>query len=67
MLSKGVPITDMTHWLGHRDIRVTFRIYGLLVPSAAAGARIFSLRPASCHPVPKKHPNKAKQEIGISQ
>jgi integrase len=38
MLSKGVPITDVAHWLGHRDVRVTFRIYGHLVPSAAARA-----------------------------
>jgi len=67
MLSKGVPVTDVTYWLGHRDVRVTFRIYGQLVPSAAAGARIFSLRPTPRHPVPKKHPNKDKQEIGTSQ
>jgi integrase len=38
MLSKGVPITDVAHWLGHRDVRVTFRIYGHLVPSAGARA-----------------------------
>jgi integrase len=38
MLSKGIPITDVAHWLGHRDVRVTFRIYGHLVPSAAARA-----------------------------
>ena len=38
MLSKGVPITDVAHWLGHRDVRVAFRIYGHLVPSAAARA-----------------------------
>jgi len=23
---KGVPITDVAHWLGHRDVRVTYRI-----------------------------------------
>jgi integrase len=38
MLGKGVPITDVAHWLGHRDVRVTYRIYGHLVPSAAARA-----------------------------
>ena len=38
MLSRGVPITDVAHWLGHRDVRVTYRIYGHLVPSAAARA-----------------------------
>jgi integrase len=25
MLSKSVPITDVAHRLGHRDVRVTFR------------------------------------------
>jgi integrase len=38
MPSKGVPITDVAHWLGHRDVRVTYRIYGHLMPSAAARA-----------------------------
>jgi integrase len=38
MLGKGVPITDVAQWLGHRDVRVTFRIYRHLVPSAAARA-----------------------------
>jgi hypothetical protein len=38
MLGKGVPITDVAYWLGHRDVRVTYRIYGHLVPSAAARA-----------------------------
>jgi integrase len=38
MLSKGVPITDVAQWLGHRDVRVTYRIYNHLVPSAAARA-----------------------------
>jgi integrase len=38
MLGKSVPITDAAHRLGHRDVRVTFRIYGHLVPSAAARA-----------------------------
>jgi hypothetical protein len=28
----------VAHWLGHRDVRVTYRIYGHLVPSAAARA-----------------------------
>ena len=38
MLSKGVPITDVAHWLGHRDVWVTYGICGHLVPSAAARA-----------------------------
>lgn len=35
---KGIPITDVAQWLGHRDVRVTYRIYGHLVPFAAARA-----------------------------
>lgn len=38
MLGKGVPITDVANWLGHRHVRVTYGIYGHLVPSAAARA-----------------------------
>lgn len=38
LLSHGVPITDVAKWLGHRNINVTFAIYGHLVPSAASRA-----------------------------
>jgi integrase len=34
LLARGVPITDVAEWLGHRSIEVTYRIYGHLVPSA---------------------------------
>jgi integrase len=36
MLARGVHITELAHWLGHRDINVTHRTYGHLLPSAAA-------------------------------
>ena len=39
MLRNGVPITELAHYLGHRSIEVTHRIYGHLLPSAAAVAR----------------------------
>lgn len=39
LLARGVPITDVAHWLGHQTIEITFRIYGHLVPSAAGRAR----------------------------
>ncbi len=39
LLARGVPITDVAAWLGHRTISVTYRIYGHLVPSAAGRAR----------------------------
>ena len=39
-LSNGIPITDVSHWLGHKDINTTFSIYGHLVPSSFAKATI---------------------------
>jgi integrase len=39
LLARGVPITDLAAWLGHRDVNVTFGTYGHLVPSAAARAQ----------------------------
>lgn len=38
-LAGGVPITDVSKWLGHRDINVTFAIYGHLVPASWDRAR----------------------------
>jgi integrase len=39
MLRNGVPISELAHYLGHRDINVTHSIYGHLLPSSAAVAR----------------------------
>jgi integrase len=39
LLARGVPLTDVADWLGHRSIEVTYRIYGHLVPSAWGRAR----------------------------
>jgi integrase len=36
--SRGRPITDVAAWLGHRDINVTFSVYGHLVPSSMPDA-----------------------------
>lgn len=38
LLARDVPITDVARWVGHRDISVTFTVYGHLIPSAAARA-----------------------------
>lgn len=38
-LAGSVPITDVSQWLGHRDINVTYAIYGHLVPSSWESAR----------------------------
>ena len=33
MLARGVQITELAHFLGHRDINVTHQVYGHLLPS----------------------------------
>lgn len=38
-LAGGVPITDVSKWLGHRSIQVTYGIYGHLVPESWERAR----------------------------
>ena len=38
MLARGVQITELAHFLGHRDINMTHNIYGHLLPSAAKRA-----------------------------
>ena len=38
LLARQVPITDVAKWLGHRNINVTYAVYGHLVPSAAGRA-----------------------------
>jgi integrase len=35
VLARGIPITDVAQWLGHKDINETYRTYGHLVPNAA--------------------------------
>ena len=38
MLARGVQITELAHFLGHRDINVTHQVYGHLLPSVAKRA-----------------------------
>jgi integrase len=38
-LSNGIPITDVSKWLGHQNINTTYSIYGHLVPSSWDKAR----------------------------
>lgn len=33
-LAGGIPITDLSRWLGHRSIETTHRIYGHLLPGS---------------------------------
>jgi integrase len=38
-LAEGIPITEVSRWLGHKSIEVTHQIYVHLVPSSFDRAR----------------------------
>jgi integrase len=38
-LAEGIPITDVSRWLGHKNIEVTHQIYGHLTPANFTRAR----------------------------
>ncbi|GAA3168806.1 MULTISPECIES: tyrosine-type recombinase/integrase [Streptomyces] len=38
-LNHGIPITDVSEWLGHRNIETTYRAYRHLMPGSIARAR----------------------------
>ncbi len=38
-LASGIPITEVSRWLGHKSIEVTHQIYGHLVPTSWDRAR----------------------------
>jgi hypothetical protein len=38
-LARGIPITEVSRWLGYRSIEVTHQIYGHLVPTSWDRAR----------------------------
>jgi integrase len=38
-LAEGIPITEVSRWLGHNSIEVTHQIYGHLAPSSLDRAR----------------------------
>lgn len=39
MLGRGIDITHVSRWLGHRQIQTTYAIYGHMMPSVADDAR----------------------------
>ncbi|MFD4749187.1 tyrosine-type recombinase/integrase [Streptomyces rubiginosohelvolus] len=39
-LSKGIPITDVAEWMGHKNIQMTFRIYRHLMPASIGRAAL---------------------------
>ncbi len=38
-LAGGVPISEISRWLGHKSITMTVDLYGHLVPEASGRAR----------------------------
>jgi integrase len=38
-LANGIPITDVSRWLGHRNIQVTYGIYSHFIPDSFDSAR----------------------------
>jgi integrase len=38
-LAEGVPISEVSRWLGHKSITTTVDLYGHLVPEASGRAR----------------------------
>jgi integrase len=37
-LAKGIPITDVAEWMGHKNINMTFKIYRHLMPASIGRA-----------------------------
>ncbi|MEV6974441.1 tyrosine-type recombinase/integrase [Kitasatospora sp. NPDC093806] len=37
-LSNGIPITDVAEWMGHRDVKITFKYYRHLMPGSISRA-----------------------------
>ncbi|MBC3989712.1 site-specific integrase [Streptomyces sp. AC563] len=43
-LSRGIPITDVADWMGHRSVNITFKVYRHLMPgSMEKAARVLDL------------------------
>ena len=38
-LSAGVPVTDVSRWLGHRSIQTTYQVYSHFIPDSWEQAR----------------------------
>ncbi|MGW8376014.1 site-specific integrase [Streptomyces sp. ODS28] len=39
-LSRGIPITDVAEWMGHKSIEVTFKLYRHLMPGSITRAAL---------------------------
>lgn len=39
LLANGTPVSDVSHYLGHRSINLTYAVYGHLIPESLGRAR----------------------------
>lgn len=65
-MAHGVPIYEVSRWLGHRSVKTTIDIYGHLLPSAWRRCRTVlqdAMRPA---PLIEAGPTEAPTESGVS-
>ncbi|MFD3375088.1 MULTISPECIES: tyrosine-type recombinase/integrase [unclassified Streptomyces] len=37
-LARGIPVTDVAEWMGHKNINMTFKIYRHLMPASIGRA-----------------------------
>lgn len=63
-LANGVPIHEVSRWLGHRSVKTTVDIYGHLLPSAWERCREILQR--SMRPVPPDLTSLPSEEAGSS-
>ncbi|MFD7289243.1 tyrosine-type recombinase/integrase [Streptomyces sp. NPDC059863] len=52
-LAHGIPIHEVSRWLGHRSIKVTVDIYGHLVPRAWSRCRCREILRNAMRPAPQ--------------
>jgi hypothetical protein len=63
MLARGIPITDVAQWPGHKDINETYRTYRHLVPNAVGRAVLRSM--PSRRNGAARHKNLTYNRIGL--
>jgi integrase len=66
-LAEGVPISEVSRWLGHKSITTTVDLYGHLVPQASGRARDALDRAFIRRCAPDVPPSPAAQDSGAGQ
>ncbi|MDX2934756.1 hypothetical protein [Streptomyces ipomoeae] len=59
-LANGIPIHEVSRWLGHKSIKTTVDTYGHLVPGAWHRGR--EILQEAMRPLPVEAPTEASQE-----